>query len=123
MDWCIPAKTKQYNNRVQTLTKLTPIQSCFKHNEGLVHQNILASETKQKFPVSDLVRIADLSETFSKGDRTNWSYILYEITEIINDTKPSYCIEYLNERYNESLLEKTELTVKRKSCYEKLNIT
>ena len=49
---------------------------------------------------------------FSKSDTTNWSYKLYKITEIINDTVPSFKINNLSERYNESLLKKTELTVK-----------
>ena len=52
--------------------------------------------------------MADLSEMFSKGDKTNWSYKIYEITEIINDTKPSYRIDNLKERYNESLLKKKQ---------------
>ena len=49
---------------------------------------------------------------FSKSDTTNWSYKLYKITEIINDTIPVYKINKLSERYNESLLKKTELTMK-----------
>ena len=49
---------------------------------------------------------------FSKGDTTNWSYKLYKNTEIINDTIPSYPIDNLKERYNESLLKGTELTMK-----------
>ena len=43
---------------------------------------------------------------------TNWSYKLYKITEIINDSIPAYKIDNLKERYNESLLKKTELTMK-----------
>ena len=41
----------------------------------------------------------------------NWSYKLYKLTEIINDTIPSYRIDNLPERYNEALLKKTELTM------------
>ena len=63
--------------------------------------------------MNDLVRVADLKKTFSKGDTTNWSYKLYKITEIINDTIPSYGIDNLIERYNEALLKKTDLTLKR----------
>ena len=43
---------------------------------------------------------------------TNWSYKLYKISEIINDTIPSYKINNLPERYNESLLKKTDLALK-----------
>ena len=51
---------------------------------------------------------------FSKGDTINWSYKLYKITEISNDTIPSYKFDILPERYNEALLRKTELTLKKK---------
>ena len=51
-------------------------------------------------------------KTFSKGDTTNWSYKLYKMAEIINDTIPSYRIDNLPERYNEALLKKTELSLK-----------
>ena len=67
---------------------------------------------KPKFQTNDLVRNADLKKTFSKGDTTKWSYNLYKTTEIINDTKPSYRLDNLPERYNESLLKKTDLTLK-----------
>ena len=63
--------------------------------------------------MGDLFRTADLKKTFSKGDTTNWSYKLFKITEIINDTIPSYKIDNLKERYNEALLKKTELTMKK----------
>ena len=33
--------------------------------------------------------------------------------EIINDTIPSYCFNNLTERYNEALLKKTELSMKK----------
>ena len=62
--------------------------------------------------------------TFSKGDTTNWSYKLYEITENIKDTIPSYHIENSTERFKEALLKKTNLTKKVKdSVMKKLNIT
>ena len=61
---------------------------------------------------------------FSKGDTTNWSYKLYKITEIINDTFPSYHIDNLPERHNESLLKKTDLTMKgNDNVMKKLKIT
>ena len=93
---------------------MTPIQANLKKNEGIVYKNLLdkRKKVKPKFQKNDLVRTADLKKTFSKGDTTNWSYKLYKITEIINDTIPSYHIDNLKERYNESLLKKTDLTLK-----------
>ena len=106
--------TKQYNNRLHSSTNLTPIQASLKKNEGYVYKKLLDKRKKvtPKFQVNDLVRTADLKKTFSKADTTNWSYKLYKITEIINDTIPSYKIDNLKERYNEALLKKTELTLK-----------
>ena len=76
---------------------------------------------KPKFQLNNLVRTADLKKTFSKGDTINWSYKLYKITETINDTIPSYKIENLKERYNESLLKKDRVNIKRKRyCHEKI---
>ena len=121
----LPTITKQYNNRVHSSTKLTPIQASLKKNEGFVYRNLLdkRNKIKPKFQINDLVRVADLKKTFSKGDTTNWSYNLYKITEIINDTIPSYKIDNLSERYNESLLKKTNLTMKENnSVMKKLNL-
>ena len=118
--------TKQYNNKVHSSTKLSPKDASLKKNEGLVYKNLLdkRKKVKPKYEIGDLVRTADLKKTFSKGDTTNWSYKLYKITEIINDTIPSYHIDNLPERYNESLLKKTELTLKENnSVMKKLNIT
>ena len=122
----LPTITKQYNNKVHSSTKLTPIQASLKKNEGYVYKNLLDKCKKKtpKFQINDLVRTADLKKKFSKSDMTNWSYKLYKITEIINDTIPSYKIDNLPERYNEALLKKTELTTtENNSVMKKLNIT
>ena len=121
----LPTITIQYNNRIHSSTKLTPIQASLRKNEGNVYKNLLdkRKKVKPKFQINDLVRTADLKKTFSKGDTTNWSYKLYKITEIINDTKPAYKINNLKERYNDSLLKKTELTMKENnSVMKKLKI-
>ena len=106
--------TKQYNNRIHSSTKLTPIQASLKKNEGYAYKNLLdkRKKVKPKFQINDLVRTADLKKTFSKGDTTNWSYKLYKITEVVNDTIPCYRLDKLKERYNESLLKKTDISMK-----------
>ena len=121
----LPTITKQYNNRIHSSTKLSPKDASLKKNEGFVYKNLLDKRKKviPKFQINDLVRVADLKKTFSKGDTTNWSYNLYKITEIIIDTIPSYKIDNLSERYNESLLKKTDLTLKENnSVMKKLKI-
>ena len=119
--------TKQYNNnRIHTSTKLSPKDASSKKNEGFVYKILLDKRKKvsPKFQINNLVRTADLKKTFSKGDTTNWRYKLYEITEISNDTLPSYKIDNLPERYNESLLKKTDLTLKENNAVmKKLNLS
>ena len=71
----LPIITKQYNIRIHSSTKTTPIQASLKKNEGFVYQNLSdkRKKVKPKFRVNDLVRVADLRRTFSKGDINNWS--------------------------------------------------
>ena len=121
----LPKITKQYNNRIHSSTKLTPIESSLKKNEGYVYKNLLDKRNKIKptYEIGNLVRTADLKKTFSRGDTTNWSYKLYKITETLNDTIPSFSFCNLPERYNEALLKKTELSMKEKiSGMKKLNL-
>ena len=62
----------------------------------------------------NLARTADLMKTFSKLDSINWSIILYEITEVFEDTLPSCRTDSLPRKYNEALLKKKQLTMKEK---------
>ena len=122
----LPTIMKQYNNRRHSSTKLTLIQGSLKKNEGFVYKSLLDKrrKIKPKYEIGGLVRTADLKKTFSNGDTTNWSYKLYKTTEIINDTIPSYKIDILPERYNESLLKKTEITLKENNTVmKKLNLS
>ena len=121
----LPTITKQYNIRIHTSTKLSLKDASFKKNEGFVYKNLLdkCKKVKPKFQVNELVRTADLKKTFSKSDTTNWSYKLYKITEIINDTLPAFKIDNLPKRYNESLLKKNDSTIKvNNSVMKKINI-
>ena len=49
------------------------------------------------------VETADRKKIFSKGHKTNWTYSLYTITEVKNDTISSYNINNSPEIYNEAL--------------------
>ena len=95
-------------------------------DEGFLYNNLLdkRKKSKPKFQINNLVRTGELRKTYSKGDTTNWSYNMYEITKIINGTLPSYRIDNLKGRYNESLLKKIILTLKEyKNVTEALNLT
>ena len=104
---------------------MTPIQASLKKNQGYVYKNLLdkRNKIKPKLQINNLVRTADIKKTFSKSDTTNWSYKLYKTSEIFNDTIPSYPLDNLPERYNESLLKKTDSTLKEnKNAMKKLKI-
>ena len=92
---------------------MTPVQASKKSNEKIVYNNLKDNRVKQKpkYRLSQLVRTSDIKRVFSKGDSTNYSYLLYTITEVIHDTIPSYRIDYLPERYNENLLLPTRLSL------------
>ena len=114
-DWLseLPSVIKQYNNTIHSSTKMTPNQASKKSNEKEVYSNLQDKRRKlnPKKILGQLVRTADFKKVFSKGDSTNYSYKLYNITEVIHDTIPSYKIDYLPERYNENLVLPTKLTL------------
>ena len=107
--------TKQYNNRVQTSTKLTPIQGFLKKDEEYIYYKLLDRQKKYqpKLQVNDLVLVADLKKTFSERDTTNWLYKLYETMDFSEDTIPSYHTDNLPERFNEALLKKNRVIIER----------
>ena len=109
----IDSTIKKYNNTVHSSTKMTPIQASKVINQKKVLNNLQDKRKKQKpkFKLGDLVRTADIDKTFSKGDTTNWSNELYMITEVIHETIPTYHIDFLPERYNQSILKKSKLTL------------
>ena len=126
-DWLseLPSVIKQYNNTIHTSTKMTPLQASKKSNEKAVFDNLRDYRQKQRpnFKLGDSFRTADIKRVFSKGESTNWSYILYKITEVIHDSVPSYRIDYLAERYKENLLLPTKLSLEENNeVMKKLNL-
>ena len=101
----LPTITKQFNNEKPSSIKLTPIQ--VQKRMTVMFTKVLLDKRKKvkpKYQVNDPVRTADLKKTFSKSVMTKCSYELYKITEVINDTIPSYRLDNLPERFFESLL-------------------
>ena len=98
----LPSGIKQYNNKTtHSSTKMSPIQASEKSNERIVYNNLKDNREfrKPKVNLGQLVRTAEIRRVFSEGDSTNYSYILYTITEIVHETFPSYRIDYLPERF------------------------
>ena len=126
-DWLseFSSVVNKYKNSIHHSIKMTPVQASKKSNEKLVYANLQDQRVKQppKIKLGQLVRTADIKRVFSKGNSTNYSYKLYTITEIIQDTIPSYRIDYLPERYNESLLLPTKLSLEENNrVMKKLNL-
>ena len=73
---------KQYNNTIHSSMKMTPIQASKKVNEKEVVSNLRDDRIKRqpKFKLGQLGRTADIKRVFSRGDSTNYRYILYTIT-------------------------------------------
>ena len=73
--------------------------------------------------MNNLVRVADLLRAFSKGETSNWSYKLFKVTEILDDTIASCRNDNLTGRYKETFLKKTELTMNQnEDVIEALNL-
>ena len=117
---------KQYNIKIHTSTKMTPIPASKKSNAKEVYSNLKDNREvrKPKFNIGQLVRTADIKRVFSKRDSTNYSYKLYTITEVLYSTILSYRIDYLPERYNnENLLLPTKLPLEENNqVMKKLNL-
>ena len=122
-DWIseLPSAVKKYKNTFHHSIKMTPILASKKSNERKVYTSLQDRRVKQKpkFKLGELLCTADIKRVFSKGDSTNWSYQVYTVTQVIHDTIPSYRIDYLPERYNESLLLPTKLSLEENNQVKK----
>ena len=104
---------------------MTPNEATKKANEKLVYNNLADDREKRqpKYKLGQLVRTADMKRVFGKGDRTNYSYEVYTITEVIHNTIPSYRINSLPERDNQNFLLATKLTLEQNNqVMKKLNL-
>ena len=96
-----------------------------KSSEKIVYSNLKDNREirRPKFKLGQLVRTADIKKVFSKGDSTNWSFILYTKSEVIHGTIPSYRINCSPERYDGNLLLPTKLTLEQNNqVMKKLNL-
>ena len=101
-DWVseLSSVIKHYDNTIHSSTKMTPIEASKKANEKLVYSNLQDQRVEQqpKYKLGQLVRTADIKKVFSIGDSNNYSYKLYVVTEVIQDTIPSLRLTFLPEK-------------------------
>ena len=120
----LPSVIKKFKNTIHHSIKMTPVQASKKVNEEEVYSKLQDRRETQKpnFIHGQLVKTTVIKRVFSKGDSTNYSYILYTIIEVIHDTIHSYRINYSPGRYNQNLILPTKLTiVENNQIMEKLN--
>ena len=79
---------------------MTPTQASIKSNEKEVYSNLQDRRVRQqrKYKLGQPVRTSEIEKVFSKGDTTNFSYKFHTKTEVIQNTLPSYRLDYLPER-------------------------
>ena len=115
-DWRfdLPSVTEIYFNTHYSSTKMTPIQVSIKNNEEIVFKNLQDRRKKHKpqFHLGQLFRTVDTEKVFSNSECTNWSYIIYTLVEVINDTILSYRNKIINQKKNnETSLRSTNITL------------
>ncbi len=79
-----------YNNKYHNTIKMTPTEASKKENEVEVLNNqgfVERKIDKNKFKVSDRVRISRIKGLFEKGYLPNWSEEVFEIVEV-KETNP-----------------------------------
>ena len=104
---------------------MAPTQASKKANEKEVYSNLRDRRVRHqpKFKFGDLDRTSNIRLVFSEGDATTWSFNLYTTIEVIDDSIPSYRIDYLPERNKEILLESTKLSLEENNqVMEELNL-
>ena len=93
-DWLseLSSNIRKKNHTIHNSIKITLSPASKKVNEKLVYSNSQDRRIRQKpnFKLADLVRTANFKKVFSKGDSTNYNFIIYKKTEVIHDTIPSY---------------------------------
>ena len=102
--------TKSYSITKDCSIKSALIQASFKKS-GDKFRQIYRTKKENETEVYIIGFSLDCRQTkfHSKGDTTNWIYELYTIREIINDRVPTHQKFNLPERYNEALLQISNL--------------
>ena len=86
----------EYNNRVHTATKMTPVEASKKENEENVNNYSRYSslgKLKIIFKVGDKVRVNRYKGIFEKGYLPNWSQEVFMVAEIKNTKPVTYIIK------------------------------
>ena len=120
---------RDYNNKVHSTIKMTPVKASLKENEVTVwnniNRNVKLATNKELFQIGDTVRISRTKGIFEKGYLPNWSEELFTIFEVKKSNPPTYNLKdtlgevisgsvYNEELVNRRFIELKKLFVKRK---------
>jgi hypothetical protein len=104
-----------YNNRIHSTIKMTPVEGSLEKNEEKVWNNMnfnknnISTNAKAKFKVGDTVRISRMKGTFEKGYLPNWSEELFTVIKVKKTIPFTYQLKDVNGElikgsfYNEEL--------------------
>ena len=88
---------RDYNNKVHSTIKMTPVQASLKENEVAVwnniYRNVKRATNKELFKIGDTVRISRTKGMFEKGYLPNWSEELFTIVEVKKTNPPTYILK------------------------------
>ena len=107
--------TKKHNKTVRSIIKIAPVNASVRNIESIAKNNLKDTRVRRtlKFQIGDLVRRTDKRKVSSRDDTKLWSYKLYTIAEMSNETISTQSTKNIPEKVFEALLRKTTLTKKK----------
>src|SRR5437773_1712850 len=114
----LPELVNEYNNRVHSTIKMTPIEGSKKKNELQILQDVFSITGTSKPPrykIGDFVRIYKYKNLFEKGYIGRWTFEIFKIVEVIKTNPVTYNImdkngEIIKGGFYEQELLKSEFT-------------
>ena len=89
----LPELVHEYNHRVHSTIKMTPIEGSKKKNEEQIQRDVFSispSVKKPKYKIGDFVRIYKYKNLFEKGYIGRWTKEVFEISKILPTNPVSY---------------------------------
>src|SRR6218665_3819336 len=93
--------TDQYNNKVHSSIRMTPVEASVKKNRATVWRNLYpdfstTEDNVPKYSVGDKVRITKRNKTFKKGYTPRWTEEVFTISKIQYTDPPTYKVTDYN---------------------------
>ena len=92
----LPELVHEYNHRVHSTIKMTPIEGSKKKNEEQIRTHFTGDSKpvkKPRYKVGDFVRIYKYKNLFEKGYIGRWTKEVFQISKILNTNPVTYLIK------------------------------